>query len=125
MRAHPWLTAPEADVFPTGPNVMAQSEALLGALRAGGLPDRAAAVTVHLLPLFVIAFVRDEVGGLSGHDAPPEQVLDQIGAYFAGLPADRYPNYAALGPLIVGIEWNERFELMLDVLIAGLSALAR
>src|SRR3954465_13196714 len=30
---HPWLTAPEADIFPTGPNVMAQSELLLGALR--------------------------------------------------------------------------------------------
>ena len=94
-------------------------------LRAGGLPDRAAAVAVHLLPLCVIAFVRDEVGGLSGHDAPPEQVLEQIGAYFAGLPAERFPNYTELGPLIVGIRWDERFELMLAVLIAGLSALAR
>src|SRR5215218_6800099 len=47
-RAHPWLTAPEADIFPTGPNVIAQTEGLIGALRAGGVPERGAGVATRL-----------------------------------------------------------------------------
>src|SRR5215212_9594746 len=65
---HPWMSAPEADIFPTGPHVLAGTEALLGALRRGGVPDRVAAIAIHLLPLFVTSFVRDELTGLSGHD---------------------------------------------------------
>jgi len=125
MREHPWLTAPDADIFPTGPNVMAQSEVLLGALRGSGAPDRVAAIAVHLLPLFVTAFVRDELQGLGGHDAQADQVLEQIGAYFAALPPDRFPNYTALAGDIMGASWDERFEVALNIILAGLSALAR
>lgn len=121
---HPWLTAPEADIFPTGPNVLAQTEVLLGALRSGGVPDRVAAVAVHVLPLFVTAFVRDEVQGLAGHDAPPEQVIEQIAAYLAALPADRFPNFHAVGPHMTTTDWDDRFEVALELIVAGLAAFA-
>jgi AcrR family transcriptional regulator len=124
-RAHPWLTAPEADIFPTGPNVIAQTEVLIGALRSGGVPDRVAAVATHLLPLFVTAFVRDEVQGLAGHDEPPDQVLDQIGAYLASLPADRFPNFTAVSAYMTTTDWDARFEIALELFVAGLAALAR
>jgi len=123
MHEHPWLTAPDADIFPTGPNVMAQSEMLLGALRSGGLPDRVAAVAVHLLPLFVAAFVRDEVSGLAGHDEAPEQVIAQITSWFASLPPERFPNFTAIGPQVVEVDWDERFDVGLDVFVGGLAAL--
>jgi AcrR family transcriptional regulator len=125
MHEHPWLTAPDADIFPTGPNVMAQSEMLLGALRSGGLPDRVAAVAVHLLPLFVAAFVRDEVSGLAGHDEAPEQVIAQITSWFASLPPERFPNFTAIGPQVVEVDWDERFDVGLDVFVGGLAALTQ
>lgn len=122
--AHPWLSAPEADVFPTGPNVLRGTEQLLGALRASGIPDRIAAMTMHLLPMFVTGFVRDEIAGLRGHDGEPEEVLDQIGDYFAALPQGQYPNLTALSGDIVGAGWDERFELLLAIFVAGLAAQA-
>lgn len=121
---HPWLSAPEADVFPTGPNVLRGTEHLLGALRASGMPDRIAAMTMHLLPMCVTGFVRDEIAGLGGHDGEPEEVLGQIGDYFAALPERQYPNLKALSGDIVGAGWDERFELLLAIFIAGLAAQA-
>ena len=121
---HPWLSAPEADVFPTGPNVLRGTEALLAALRSSGMSDRVAAMTMHLLPLFVTGFVRDELGGLRGHDGEPEEVLEQIGNYFATLPETQFPNMKALSGDILGAGWDERFELLLGIFIAGLAAQA-
>jgi len=124
MREHPWLTSPDADIFPTGPNVMAQSEVLLGALRSGGIPDRMAAIAVHLLPLFVTAFVRDEVSGLAGHDEEPERVIAQIASYFASLPPERFPHFTAVVPHVAAVDWDERFEVALEVLVGGLATFA-
>jgi AcrR family transcriptional regulator len=122
--AHPWLSAPEADVFPTGPNVLRGTEMLLGAMRSGGIPDRVAAVAVHLLPLFVTAFVRDEITGLRGHGAPVTEVLEQIGSYFELLPDAQFPNLRAVSADIIGTGWDDRFELLIAVFISGLAAQA-
>jgi len=122
-RAHPWLSAPEADVWPTGPNVLRGNEKLLGALRASGMPDRVAAIAMHLLPLFVVAFVRDEHARFVG-DEEPEEVVRRIGTYFESLPAEQFPNMTALAGDITGAGWDERFELLLGIFIAGLAAQA-
>jgi AcrR family transcriptional regulator len=119
---HPWLSAPEADVFPTGPNVLRGTEALLGALRSGGIPDRVAAVAVHLLPLFVTAFVRDEITGLRSHGTPLTELLEQIGAYFQMLPEAQFPNLREVADDITQTGWDERFELLLAIFVAGLAA---
>jgi AcrR family transcriptional regulator len=122
-REHPWLAAPEADVWPTGPNVLRDNEKLLGALRSSGMPDRVAAIAMHLLPLFVIAFVRDEQSRFRV-DEQAEGVVERVGAYFESLPQDQFPNMKALAGDITGAGWDERFELVLGIFIAGLAAQA-
>ena len=124
IRAHPWLTAPEADIFPTSPGIVEGNEQLLGALRRGGVPDRVAASTMHLLPLFVMAFVRDEVSGLQGHDREPARVIEEIQAYFASLPEERFPNLRALAGEITAVDWDARFEIAIAIFIAGVAAQA-
>lgn len=50
---------------------------------------------------------------------------DELRAFFAALPVERFPNIAALaGPLTAGSkEEDERFEFGLAVLVGGLAAM--
>jgi hypothetical protein len=45
-------------------------------------------------------------------------------AFYAALPADRFPALASIGPDMTGHDDVERFEFGLDVLIAGLEAVS-
>jgi hypothetical protein len=63
------------------------------------------------------------VSGLAGHDEAPEQVIAQITSWFASLPPERFPNFTAIGPQVVEVDWDERFDVGLDVFVGGLAAL--
>jgi AcrR family transcriptional regulator len=113
--------------IPLGPNALRGSEALIGVMRAGGLPDQVIAYACDLLPLFATATAYEEslyesIG--AGYD----EVMEYIGEvrdYFAALPVDRFPNVASLASaLTAGSGGDERFEFGLDVLVRGLASLA-
>jgi AcrR family transcriptional regulator len=112
-------------MIPTGPNALASTDWLIGLLRGAGLPDKIVAYACDLIPLYVGAVAFEE--GLWETDADPAEIdayFGEIRDYFASLPPERYPNLLAiLGPLMSG-EGDERFEFGLDVLVAGLAALA-
>jgi AcrR family transcriptional regulator len=112
--------------IPLGPNALRGSEALIGVLRAGGLPDQVIAYACDLLPLYATATAYEEslfeTLGLE-HDQLMRYIGD-IREYFAALPVDRFPNVASLaGPLTAGSGGDERFEFGLDVLVRGLASL--
>jgi TetR/AcrR family tetracycline transcriptional repressor len=112
---------------PFGPSLVVVVEATLAILKAGGVPDRIAAYAGDLLALYVAATSYEESLGLrssSGDDITPEEMTDMFTSYLAGLPTESFPHiHAMLGDLVTGGR-DERFELGLDVIVAGLAAFA-
>jgi AcrR family transcriptional regulator len=111
--------------IPLGPNTIRVAEWQLGLMRAAGVPDRTAALTGDLFALYVGAFAYEESLGLQSPDGKqrsPHEIVAMIGEYFASLPADRFPNIAALSDELVAGDPDERFEFGMDVLIRGLAA---
>jgi AcrR family transcriptional regulator len=124
--AHPGLAAANLGKIPTGPGTMATMDRFLGLLRAGGLPDRVVAYAADILPLYATAYAFEQ--GIYAERMTAEEgarYLDEIAAYFAALPAERFPNITALREdLFAGGEGDERFEFGLEMLVAGLAAQA-
>lgn len=126
LQSHPGVSRAAMGNVPLGPNSMAMAEAMLGIVRAGGVPDRVAAFTVDVLPLYVSASTFEDTIRSSGEgDARArDEQWDQIRGYFAALPADRFPNVVALAGALVGGDGDERFAFGVDVLVAGIAAMA-
>lgn len=101
--------------IPVGPNTLRVIDWALGLARAAGVPDQAAGYFGDILSRFIDASVLESA---TAGGAPPEQV----GAYFMGLPADRFPNIAATRDTMFTGDDEDRFEFGLDLLIRGLGA---
>ncbi|MEA2125598.1 MAG: hypothetical protein QOI80_2380 [Solirubrobacteraceae bacterium] len=119
--SHRDLARASMGVIPTGPNALRFADHVLGILRGGGLDDQTCAWAIDLLSLYGTAVAFEE--GVEGE--PDLELLDQIGEQFAALPADRYPNMAALAEALVTGDGDERFEFGLEILVTGLAARAR
>lgn len=114
--------------FPAGPNSLRVSEAAMALLRAGGVPDQAVAWAVDIVGLYIAA---SAIEGTPDRKHEPEEGRDpvaprqeQLRKYLASLPADRFPNLAALLPFLTTGGEEERFRFGLDLLVRGLAALA-
>jgi TetR/AcrR family transcriptional regulator, tetracycline repressor protein len=126
MARHPGLAQLSFGRVPLGPNAVRYHEWHLSVLRAGGLPDRVAALAGDLIYLYVDAFAFDECVGMtppSGEDSVGGFIAE-VRAYFATLPAERFPNLTELAEELTTGGRDERFEFGLDVLVSGLAALA-
>ena len=112
-----------ATIVPTGEASFAQAEAMLGLLRASGLPDTHVAVAFDVLSLYLTAYAVEANAVRSGQFSEAE-ILErtrQLGEYMAALPPDRFPSLLALAPLLGSAD---RFPAALDLVIAGVEALA-
>lgn len=112
--------------IPTGPNALAISEALLAIMDAGGVPPDVSTYAVDGLALFIGATAYEDAlraSELGGHES---EYFERVHAYFAALPADRYPTLARLAPQLtrMGEGEDDRFEFQLDVQVRGIAALA-
>ena len=111
--------------IPTGPNAVAAMDSLLGIMRAGGLPDDVIALGSDLLAQFVVGSTYESALFQERMEREPEY-FDRLGDYFKALPADRFPNTAALADALMGDDDpGTRFEFGLSVLVAGLAAVSR
>lgn len=116
--------------IPTTPRLMAQMDAQIGILRAGGMTLEAAGAAGDLLALYGTAFAfEQEMHGGPGQTAGTEEVSRRIGeiiGYLRSLPQGVFPHLAAL----VGSMASERgdpmrhFEYGLDAIIAGIERAA-
>ncbi len=106
--------------FPMGPNGLRLTDDLLGVMRASGLPDGTIIPSAYLLTIVVNAFALEDASAAGGVDADAEA----ISAYFASLPADRFPNLTELADDFFAGSMDDRFELLLDVFMDGLEARA-
>ena len=111
--------------IPTSPKTLAAAETLVATLRAGGLSDRAVALGLDQLTLYVSAEAFEE--GLMEQGMNPEDVqryYDDVHDFYKRLPADRFPVLASIAADMTGPDGEERFEFGLDVLIAGLESVS-
>ena len=114
--------------IPFGPNGLRTAEAILGLLRAHGMPDYMAAYAGDLIGQYVVSTaIEDSVWQQRYPDATPEQVaetMNEVGDYLEDLPKEQFPNLTALARTMMGAEPDsplaDRFELGLDILVRGM-----
>ena len=127
MRANPGVARAAIGQVPLGERALLSTEWILSILKAGNLPDQAAAWAVDLIPLYVTAVAFEEtVQGASGWtEDDVERFVSDLRSFFSSLPADRYPVTVALAAsLTSGASGDERFEFGIAVITAGLASLA-
>jgi AcrR family transcriptional regulator len=114
--------------IPLGENALRASEWMIATLRRGDLSTEVIAYACDLLPLYVTAIAYEE-SVYAGEQVSADQLVEYVGemrAYFESLPVSRFPNVVAFAAaLTAGAQGDERFEFGLDVLIAGLAAMAQ
>ena len=116
--------------IPFGPNGLRNVEAMLGLLRARGLPDHIAAYAGDLLGQYIVGTAfEDYVWQQRYPGADLEQVnaaMTEVGDYLESLPREQFPNLTALARTMVGqgpdAPLADRFELGLDIIVRGLTA---
>jgi TetR/AcrR family transcriptional regulator, tetracycline repressor protein len=124
---HPWIVRVSIGRIPMGPNALRYSERILAILRAGGLPPRLAVQGYLLLIATVNGFTIDETGvddGAADRPVDPadlQQVANMARDYIASLPAAQFPNMTALADEFAFSDPDERFELLIDIFVDGLS----
>jgi AcrR family transcriptional regulator len=128
---HPWLVRVSIGRIPMGPNALRYTERILAILRAGGLPPHLAVQGYLLLIATVNGFTIDETGvddtPGSGANVPlrdpgtRQQAANQARDYIASLPPDRFPHMTALAGEFALADPGERFELLIDIFVDGLS----
>ena len=125
MRAYPGVARAAIGQVPLGERALASTEAMLAILKAGRVPDQAAAWAIDMMALYVTATAFEEsVQGASGWTPDDvENFVTELRTYFERLPADRFPFTVALaGPLTAGANADDRFEFGLQIIISGLAA---
>jgi TetR/AcrR family transcriptional regulator, tetracycline repressor protein len=128
---HPWLVRVSIGRIPMGPNALRYTERILAILRAGGLPPHLAVQGYLLLIATVNGFTIDETGvddsagsgqgTLLRGSADLQQAADMARDYIAALPAGAFPNMTALAGEFAFADPGERFALLIDIFVDGLS----
>src|SRR5579863_9701630 len=128
---HPWVVRVSIGRIPMGPNALRYSERILAILRAGGLPPHLAVQGYLLLIATINGFTIDETGVddegpdpggiLAGNAGDLQQVADMARDYIASLPVALFPNMTALAGEFALSDPDERFDLLMDIFIEGLS----
>jgi AcrR family transcriptional regulator len=126
MRANPGVARAAIGQVPMGERALDSTEGLLAILKAGRVPDQAAAWAIDMFMLYVTAVSFEEYVQGAGGWTEDEVVtfVDGMRTFLQGLPTDRYPITVALaGPLTAGANPDERFEFGLEILVGGLAAM--
>jgi TetR/AcrR family tetracycline transcriptional repressor len=89
-------------------------------MRAGGLPDSWSAAALYLLWVIVNGFSLEETQTEDPERSTPD-MSSEVKQYFAALPGDRFPNLVAVADEFAKTDWDERFELLIRIVIDGLA----
>jgi len=125
---YPGLAQVALGSIPAWPSALAITETALALLRAGGIPDQAAAWATDALYLVTVATaVEDGIGRLRKPTAPHHKSLaaDYAGPIrdlYAALPANRYPNIASMAVTLTEGDEARRFTFAINAIISGARA---
>lgn len=123
---HPGVARASLGMVPMSPRMLVTMERLVSLLRAGGVPDQAAAWFLDLMALYVssVAVERDVWRSRGDPSEGHDETHDAIHQYFRDLPEGEFPVLASMAAALASGDSDERFRFGLDVLIAGVSAYA-
>jgi AcrR family transcriptional regulator len=102
--------------IPNGPNSLPKMEAALALLAAASLPPKVISYAADMFALYVGAFAYEE-------SMPPPDT-ERMGDFLKTLPPEQFPFMSGLADELMAGDADERFEWALDLLIAGLEAMA-
>jgi hypothetical protein len=99
---------------------------MLALLRAGGLDLKQATFAGDALALYAKAYAYEASGWTWGEidEAEVTERGEQMMAYMRSLPAESFPNMLRIGEFFSAETAAERLEFALDMLLAGLKAIA-
>lgn len=126
MRNYPGVARAAIGQIPLGEQAMLSTERILAILKAGNVPDQAAAWAVDLIPLYVtaVAFEESVQRTWEWTEDDIERFISELRSYFQSLDAQRFPITVALaGVLTSGGSGDERFEFGIQVITAGIASL--
>jgi AcrR family transcriptional regulator len=125
LNRHPWAAPLMESRLSPGPANLSHHDAVIGALRNGGLSIQMTAHAYAILDSFIYGFAFEEAILPSGDGEGFAEVAEQIAAHFS---SDQYPHLAELTfehVLQPGYEFGDSFEFGLDLIIDGLDRAAK
>jgi len=123
LRSHRDLARVLLGRIPVGPSFAQLLERQLAFWDDAGIPAALAAYLGDLLGLYIAAFTFEE-SLWAEKEGRAEPNLDQVTAYLAALPVDRFPHIAAVREVMLGFGRDERFELGLEIILQGVARLS-
>jgi AcrR family transcriptional regulator len=120
LLARPGLAQVALSTIPSGPNMMALTEALLSLLAEGGVDLRRAAWAIDLLLLQTAAVAAEQ----DNRRSQDESELARVAEAVHSVSAEQHPNIHALGDELVSGK-GDRHDWALDVLINGVLSTPR
>ncbi|GII95042.1 TetR family transcriptional regulator [Sinosporangium siamense] len=118
LSAHGDIAAYNFAAFPPAPTAVATTERLLSILLDAGVPARIAAWSLHRLVLYTTADVYE---GWRLSSLGADDWIEPVRDYFRSLPRDRFPAITGNVEVLLDAESDDRFELGLSMLIAGIA----
>ena len=123
LSAHRDLAGAALANIPLSASALTFADRAIALLLAGGLPPKVAAFAADLLPQYVTVSAYE--GSLFAQRLEREPgYFEEVSAYFAALPPERFPTLTLLRDELMSNEGDERFEFGLDVLVRGIASLA-
>jgi AcrR family transcriptional regulator len=124
---HPGVARASLGMVPMSPRILRTSDRLLALLRAGEIPDQLAAWFLDLMALYIssVAVERDVWRTRGEFSEDHEDHHEVVHQFFRDLPDDEFPMLASMASAMAAGGPDERFEFGVEVLIAGVAALAR
>jgi AcrR family transcriptional regulator len=131
FRAHPGTARAAMGMIPTGEGTGRMVNAIMAICLAGGVPPQAAAWFCDLLAAYVCVVAYEESLWIArinstpaGQPADHQQLDQQLADFFRQLPEDRFPMLVRYATQITAGDGEDRFGFGIDVLVAGLAAMA-
>jgi AcrR family transcriptional regulator len=106
---------------PAGPNTLRIVEWMLTVMRGAGIADQPAARFGNILGRYLDASVLEASTSTRAGDDATGDAARMMRAYWAGLPADEFPNLKALADTAFVDEPDALFDFGLDLLMRGLA----
>lgn len=125
--AHRDLAKASFGRIPTSPNALRSSEGMLAILKAGDLPDQVIAWSADLIALYATSSAYEQGMLALREDQDPgstQRYFEQVGAFFASLPPERFPTLSSLLPAMMQGDDNERYTFGVEVILLGIQAYA-
>lgn len=111
-------------LIPTAPGMLVGMDAMMGVLRAAGLPDREVSAACDALALQVTAYAYEQSlwPSTEAGRADAQRRLGEITEYLGSLPPDRLPHLTAMQRYFDTDDQTDRLAFALDVFVAGLAS---